>query len=333
MDYKRVVVLGGGSWGTTLAVHLARIGHSVRIWEFFREHAEVMQATRENRKFLPKVKIPESIEISSDSRKMLSNAEIIVTAVPTHVMRATIASMRLPDEAIVVNASKGIENDSLLRMSEVISENAPNLRRKNIGTISGPSHAEEVSRKVPTVLVSAFEESRISTLVQKVFSNEYLRVYHSNDLAGVEIAAALKNVIAIASGICDGAGLGDNSKAALVSRGAVEIQRLGTALGAKSETFYGVAGMGDLIVTCFSKHSRNRFVGEEIGKGRKLADILDEMTMVAEGVKTAKSAHQLMKKTGVEMPILEQMYQILFRDKSPLQAVKDLMTRPLGKEF
>ena len=186
---------------------------------------------------------------------------------------------------------------------------------------------------MPTVLVAAFENTTISAQIQQIFSNEYLRVYQSEDLVGVEIASALKNIIAIASGICDGAGLGDNSKAALVSRGAVEMQRLGIALGGKRETFYGVAGMGDLIVTCFSKHSRNRFVGEEIGKGRKLDDILSEMEMVAEGVKTAKSAHQLMRKTSVEMPILEQIYQILFHDKPPLEAVTDLMTRPLGREF
>ena len=231
------------------------------------------------------------------------------------------------NKPIVINVAKGIENDTLLRMSQVLEQTIDWLARPNIVTLSGPSHAEEVSRKIPTAIVAACTNLYNAELIQKVFMNRYFRVYTNPDIIGVELGGALKNVIALAAGICDGAGFGDNTKAALQPRGLVEIVRLGTAMGAQPITFAGLTGMGDLIVTCMSKHSRNRYVGEQIGKGRKLDDVLKGMVMVAEGVKTTRSAFELSKKYHIEMPITEQVYQVLFENKSAFDALQDLMQR------
>ena len=225
-----------------------------------------------------------------------------------------------------VNVAKGIENDTLLRMSEVI-EQVGKVSSENIAVLFGPSHAEEVSRKIPTAIVSASKSQKTATLVQDLFMTEYFRVYANLDIIGVELGGALKNIIAVAAGICDGAGFGDNTKAALITRGLAEINRLGLKMGAKADTFAGLSGMGDLIVTCTSQHSRNRYVGEQIGKGRSLDDVLNEMVMVAEGVKTTASAHELSHKEGVEMPITDQVYKTLFEGKPAIEAMKDLMTR------
>jgi len=228
---------------------------------------------------------------------------------------------------VLVNVAKGVENDSLMRMSQVILENVNWARDDNVVTLSGPSHAEEVSRRIPTAIVSACPNLQTAEFVQNLFMNRYFRVYTNQDIIGVELGGALKNIVAIAAGICDGAGFGDNTKAALQPRGLVEMVRLGAAMGANQETFAGLSGMGDLIVTCMSRHSRNRYVGEQIGKGRTLDDILKEMVMVAEGVKTTRSAYELSKKYNVEMPITAQTFQILFEDKDALDALSELMMR------
>jgi glycerol-3-phosphate dehydrogenase (NAD(P)+) len=237
------------------------------------------------------------------------------------------------NDLIIVNLAKGIENDTLCRMSEVLKEELPSNLHDKIVTLSGPSHAEEVSRKIPTTVVVAGFQEGIAKKIQQTFMNPYFRVYTNSDIIGVELGGSLKNVIAIASGICDGMGLGDNSRGALITRGLAEITRLGEKLGAKRETFAGLSGLGDLVTTCISKYSRNRFVGEQIGKGKTLDQILKEMTMVAEGIKTTKSAYHLSIRYKVEMPITEQVYRVLFEDKQPQQAIAELMTRDPKSEI
>ncbi len=267
--------------------------------------------------------------ISTDLKPVVDGVDMIVSAVPSQVTRKVIEDIREVyegPEPIWVTVSKGIENKTYMRISQVIEE-AGNIHPEKIVALSGPSHAEEVGRKIPTAIVSASTSLESAKIVQHAFINKYLRVYANDDVIGVELGGALKNIIALAAGICDGAGFGDNTKAALITRGLVEINRLGVELGAKSDTFAGLSGMGDLIVTCMSKHSRNRHVGEQIGKGRSLKEVLDEMVMVAEGVKTTLSAYELSQKHKVVMPITEQIYETLFNNKSPQQALVDLMTR------
>ncbi|MBN2009928.1 NAD(P)H-dependent glycerol-3-phosphate dehydrogenase [candidate division KSB1 bacterium] len=332
---KKVAVLGAGSWGTALALVLQANGNNVTMWEFRPEAAERLKTEHENKEFLPGVPIPSEIYITGDLIETCTNKDILVVAVPSHVVRSVaekIDKISMENPPIVVNVAKGIENDSLMRMSEVLKSTIHWMTDELEVTLSGPSHAEEVSRKIPTAVVVAGNSGRSAEVVQQAFMNEYFRVYTNDDVIGVELGGALKNIIAIAAGICDGAGFGDNTKAALQPRGLAEIARLGTALGAKPVTFAGLSGMGDLIVTCMSRHSRNRFVGEQIGKGRKLPDILKDMVMVAEGVRTTKSAYELSKKVGVDMPITEQVYLSLFEDKDPFQALQELMTRDPKKE-
>lgn len=323
-------ILGAGSWGIALALVLEKNGHRVTLWEFRTEAAERLKTTRDASEFLPDVRIPIFIEIENEFRKACDSKDVIIIAVPSHVVRSVGERLnRLSHEIlpILVNVAKGIENDTLMRMSQVLMQTVNWSNRDNIVTLSGPSHAEEVSRQIPTAIVSASENIQSAEIIQQIFMNEYFRVYTNQDIVGVELGGALKNIIAIAAGICDGAGFGDNTKAALQPRGLVEIVRLGTAMGADPISFAGLSGMGDLIVTCMSRHSRNRYVGEQVGKGRKLDDILNEMVMVAEGVKTARSAYQLSKKYNVEMPITQQVYQILFEGKDARDALKELMLR------
>lgn len=332
----KIAVLGSGSWGTTLGVLLDENGHDVTMWEFFADQAEALERDRENKKFLPGVAIPETIAVTSDLDAALRGAKLILFVVPSHTTRGVAAAAakcsNFNSDAIVVNASKGLEEDSLKRMSEVLAEELPNDPGR-ICSLMGPSHAEEVSRQMPTSVVAAgFREETIE-VVQRVFFRPYFRVYTNSDLVGVEIGVALKNCIAIASGVCDGLGYGDNTKAALVTRGLVEIARLGVAMGAKHETFSGLTGVGDLVVTCLSRHSRNRHVGEKIGQGQTLDQVLSEMVMVAEGVRTTKAAVVLGRKHKVELPIIESVYQILFEDHSPKKAINQLMTRPLRQEM
>lgn len=331
MTYKyQIAVLGAGSWGIALALVLEHNGHRVTLWEFRADEAERLHRTRDAKEFLPGIKIPESIQVKNDFEQACSDKKILIVAVPSHVVRSVgerLKKLSFEKPPILVNVAKGVENDTLMRMSEVLEQTINWANKDNIVTLSGPSHAEEVSRQIPTAIVSAGTNLNTAEIIQQVFMNEYFRVYTNQDIIGVELGGALKNIIAIAAGICDGAGFGDNTKAALQPRGLVEIVRLGTAMGADPITFAGLSGMGDLIVTCMSRHSRNRYVGEQIGKGRKLDDILKEMVMVAEGVKTTKSAYALSKKYNVEMPITQQAYQILFEGKNARDALKELMLR------
>jgi glycerol-3-phosphate dehydrogenase (NAD(P)+) len=326
---KRVTVLGGGSWGTTLALVLHDNGHQVVVWEFDSKQVEAVRNDGENRKFLPGVPLPASIEITDDLSVSLDGAEAVVFAVPSHVVRSVAGSAAgmIPDGTHVVNVAKGIENETLMRMSEVLAHGLNRPEAAGISSLVGPSHAEEVSRKLPTTVVAGALDETTAVFTRDLFMTEYLRIYTNTDLVGVELGVSLKNVIAIAAGICDGLGYGDNTKGALLTRGLAEMTRLGVTMGGKPETFAGLSGMGDLITTCISKHSRNRHVGEAIAEGRTLEEILDSMVMVAEGVRTTRSVAELSEKLSVEMPICEQMNLVLFEGKPPREAIANLMLR------
>lgn len=330
---ESIAVIGAGSWGTTLAIMLAEKGYPVTLWSYEPEQLALMSRERRNPTYLPDASFPENLHLSGDLTETAAAAGYLVLAVPSHAMRGVCRQMAgsVSGNQIAINVAKGIENDTLMRMSEIIGEILP-IPAEHIVSLYGPSHAEEVSRKIATAVVAAGVSIETARRVRELFRTQYFRVYSSTDIVGVEIGGSLKNVIAIAAGICDGAGFGDNTKAALLTRALVEISRLGLRLGAQSETFSGLSGMGDLIATCMSKHSRNRYVGEQIGRGRKLDAVLGEMVMVAEGVKTTRSVHQLSRKLNADMPISEQIYQVLFHDKSPQEAVYDLMTRDLKEE-
>ncbi|GAB4341129.1 MAG: NAD(P)H-dependent glycerol-3-phosphate dehydrogenase [Calditrichia bacterium] len=333
MSIKRVGVIGAGSWGTTLANLLAENGADVLLYVYEKDQLEIMRNTRINDKYLPGVTLHPRLNFTDELPEAVADKDMILLAVPTHVMRPVVGSIPENDwqGKLIVNVSKGIENDTLMRMSEVIAD-VTGAAAEQIVSLYGPSHAEEVSRKVATAVVAASTSLKSARLVRDIFRNEYFRVYSSTDIVGVELGGSLKNVIAIAAGIADGAGFGDNTKAALITRALVEMTRLGVTMGAEPETFAGLSGMGDLIVTCMSRHSRNRHVGEEIGRGKPLQQVLDEMVMVAEGVKTTRSVHQLIGKYQVEMPISEQVYQVLFHNKNPHNAVRDLMLRDPKEE-
>ncbi len=330
---KNISVIGAGSWGTTLAILLANKGLSVTMWVYEPDQYLAMQQTRVNERYLPGVPLPESLQLSDDLPAAVKSAEVLVMAVPSHAMRGVCRQIAgvVRKSQYIINVAKGIENDTLMRMSEIIDELLP-TPTDHIASLYGPSHAEEVSRGIPTAVVSASSSLETARKVRDLFAVEYFRVYSSTDIAGVEFGGSLKNVIAIAAGICDGAGFGDNTKAALLTRALAEMSRLGQILGAEARTFAGLSGIGDLIVTCMSKHSRNRYVGEQIGSGKSLEQVLSEMVMVAEGVKTTRSVHQLTRKYQVEMPISEQVYQVLFHGKSPHDAVYELMTRDAKEE-
>ncbi|MCK5573092.1 MAG: NAD(P)-dependent glycerol-3-phosphate dehydrogenase [Bacteroidetes bacterium] len=330
----RICVLGAGSWGTTLAILLANKSHEVSLWSFRESDAELIRTTRENAAFLPGMRVPETVDVSSSLQAAVEGAEMLVGAVPSQYLRKVVEQLkgRPLDRTLVVNVAKGIENRTLMTMSEMLLDALPDLPSKNIATLSGPSHAEEVSRSIPTTVVVASTDTETARTVQTAFMVPYFRVYESQDLRGVELGGALKNVIAIAAGIVEGANLGDNTKAALMTRGIAEITRLGVAMGAQVRTFGGLSGIGDLMVTCMSRHSRNRHVGVEIGKGRKLPEILSEMVMVAEGIATTESAFELARRVQVEVPIINEVHRILFEGKNPLAACYDLMTRdPKGE--
>ncbi|MDD5062553.1 MAG: NAD(P)-dependent glycerol-3-phosphate dehydrogenase, partial [Candidatus Marinimicrobia bacterium] len=288
-----IAVLGAGSWGTTVAIHLYKKKYPVKLWEYFPENVAYMNKTRRN-PLLEGIPIPREIPILNDLSETVRDAGFAILAVPSNSMRSVLENLhsQIQSNTIIVNLAKGIEQNTMKRMSELIAE-VLNHSPQKIVTLHGPSHAEEVSREVPTAVVAASVSEQTARIVQELFRSSYFRVYTNTDIVGVEIGGAVKNIIAIAAGICDGMGLGDNSKAALMTRGLLEIVRLGLKLGAREETFAGLSGVGDLIVTCNSQHSRNRYVGEEIGKGRKLKDVLDGMSMVAEGVITCLTVHQL----------------------------------------
>jgi glycerol-3-phosphate dehydrogenase (NAD(P)+) len=325
----KIGFIGAGSWGTALAMALNDNGHQVALWTIEDSTIWDIQTKNENSRYLPNIKISEKITFTKDLKEALTDADMVVNALPSQVSRSVlpkVSELLNQKTPLFITVSKGIENKTYKRVSEIMMETC-HLEADKVVALSGPSHAEEVAKKVPTAIVAASASLDSAKMVQDVFSNAYLRVYAHNDIIGVELGGALKNIIALAAGITDGAGFGDNTKAALMTRGLVEIKRLGEALGAQSATFAGLSGIGDLIVTCMSKHSRNRYVGEQIGKGRKLQEVLDEMVMVAEGVKTTVSAYELSQKMSIEMPITEQIYSTLFKEKSPQQAMVDLMTR------
>ena len=325
-------VLGAGGWGTSLALLLSNNGHSVTLWSHDKALAHSINQSRLNPDFLEGVSISDDIIVTSDST-YLSDCDWIVNTIPTQYIKDTLLNYKLPiDGKYVINGSKGIEISTQSRISELF-HNTIGLDYDKFAVLTGPSHAEEVSRKTPTTIVCASENIVFAYDVQQVFSNEYFRVYASEDVIGCELGGSLKNVIAIAAGIIDGLGLGDNTKAALLTRGLAEMSRLGVAMGAKAITFSGLSGLGDLFVTCNSRHSRNRKVGELIGSGSTLDEITSHMKMVAEGVYTTKAVVELGKKYNVEIPISEQVYRILFDNVKPLDAIKDLMTRQSKPEW
>jgi glycerol-3-phosphate dehydrogenase (NAD(P)+) len=330
----KVSVLGAGSWGTTLAIILFNNGHDVILWEYKKNYAKTLSKLRENKIFLPGIKIPNDIKITHELNDALHEQHVIVLAVPSQFVRSVIKKFPNCDfsDSTFVSVSKGIEKETLLTVDGIIKELIPNITDENISVLSGPSHAEEVSRKIPTAVVAASRSEKTAQLIQSIFMTSYFRVYSSTDIVGVELGGALKNVIAIGAGIIDGAKFGDNTKAAIMTRGISEISRLGVELGADPKTFAGLSGMGDLIVTCMSKHSRNRYVGEQIGSGKKLKDVLKSMEMVAEGVESCKSVHQLAAKCHVEVPIVNAVYKILFEDKDPSKITYGLMTRDMKSE-
>lgn len=321
----KIGIIGAGSWGTALAVVLHANGHIVEMWSRDSQIIKTIVHDRVNRKYLPDVEIPNSINIEKDLERLVCEKDGLLIAVPSHAVRSVLEQFEeIDDKTILISLAKGIENDTLLRVSQILKER---FSEDRIVVLSGPSHAEEVSRRIPTVVVSASRNLEAAKWVQSIFMSRDFRVYVHNDIIGVELGGALKNIVAVAAGIIDGVGAGDNTKAALITRALAEITRLGTKLGADSMTFAGLSGMGDLIVTCMSKYSRNRYLGEQIGKGKKLDEVLSEMVMVAEGVKTTRSAHELAARHGVEVPIINEAYKVLFQNKDPKEAVYDLMTR------
>jgi glycerol-3-phosphate dehydrogenase (NAD(P)+) len=329
-----VGILGAGGWGTALAITLNANGHQVTLWEFDKQAASRLKRRRENKTFLPGIAVPKEIEITHNLPDAVQQKTYILVTLPSHVVRDVCLPLRslMSASSIVISGTKGIENTTGKRISEILIETLPMLSADRIVVLSGPSHAEELAKMNPTVVVTACVNEITSRSVQKLFMNPFFRLYTSTDVIGVELGGALKNVIAIAAGIVDGLELGDNLKAALINRGLVEITRLGHMLGADPLTFAGLSGMGDLIVTCTSRHSRNRFVGEQIGKGRSLQQILNSMVMVAEGVRTTRSAMELANAYHVDMPITSEVYKVLFNGKNPRQAVTDLMTREAKAE-
>ncbi len=330
----KIGVIGAGSWGTALANMLAGKGYPVTLWAYEKDLVERMKMTRENDLFLPGFSLSSNLDFTADLSAAVSGKEMVLLVSPSQVMRLVV-QQALEDfnpESLIVSASKGIENGTLLTMSQVLRELLPPSCHQRLAVISGPSFAKEVAAGIPTAVVAAAPQQDIAEQVQNIFTNAAFRVYTNNDILGVELCGALKNVMALAAGVSDGLGFGLNTRAALITRGLAEISRLGLALGAQAATFSGLAGMGDLVLTCTGDLSRNRSVGIALGQGKTLDEILNGMNMVAEGVKTTLSAYQLAAKVGVEVPITEQMYKILYQQKDPRQAVTDLLSRNLKAE-
>lgn len=330
----KIGILGAGSWGTTLAELLHSNGNTVTLWSWSERDVRNMRITGRNTVYLPDIAIPPDMRVTADIAEATASMDMLVIATPSQFVRGVL--VRIPrkplGDPIIVNVAKGIENGTLLRMSELVGDVLPQLSPARYAVLSGPSHAEEVCLRRPTTVVAASTSAGTAALVIETFMTESFRIYAGSDVAGVELGGSLKNVIAIGAGICDGSHYGDNAKAALITRGIAEIRRLGEVLGADPHTFAGLSGLGDLIVTTMSRHSRNRYVGEEIGKGRPVKEVLAGMSMIAEGVDTTRSAHELALKHGVEMPIVREMYEILFNGKDPVQATQDLMTREAKNE-
>jgi glycerol-3-phosphate dehydrogenase (NAD(P)+) len=332
MKKNKIVVLGDGGWGTTLAIVLAQKGFNVTIWGAFKDYVDLLNKKRQNAKFLPGIKIPKDIFITADLSEALKDKTLVILAVPSQHMRSVLKRVKrcaFAKNTMFLSVAKGIEISTLKRMSQVIQEELGKVR---FAVLSGPTIAHEVATKIPTVAVIACADRKLRKELQNIFMTERFRIYTNHDVVGVELGGSLKNIIAIACGISDGLGFGTNTKAAILSRGLVEISRLGKAMGAHSSTFNGITGLGDLVTTCISPFSRNRHVGEDIGKGKTLSQIQRGMQMVAEGVPTAKSAYALSLKYKVDMPITREVYRVLYKNKSPLAALKDLMTREKKEE-
>ncbi len=330
----KIGVIGAGSWGTALANMLAGKGYPVTLWAYEKDLVERMKIARENDLFLPGFILSSNLDFTTDLSAAVSGKEMVLLVSPSQVMRLVVqqALGNFNPESLIVSAAKGIENGTLLTMSQVLRELLPPSCHQRLAVISGPSFAKEVAAGIPTAVVAAAPQQDIAEQVQNIFTNAAFRVYTNNDILGVELCGALKNVMALAAGVSDGLGFGLNTRAALITRGLAEISRLGLVLGAQAATFSGLAGMGDLVLTCTGDLSRNRSVGIALGQGKTLDEILNGMNMVAEGVKTTLSAYQLAEKIGIEVPITEQMYKILYQQKDPRQAVTDLLARDLKAE-
>lgn len=331
----KIGVLGAGSWGATLASLLAEKGCQVTLWEFDPDKAKELSSWR-TLSFFPQLTIPKDILITSDLAQAVGDKDIILFVVPSHTLRDVakkVSAQRMDlSHTIIVSATKGIENNSLKRMSEIISAEISDVGNR-IVALSGPTHAEEVAQKIPTIATAASLNSEAALITQETFMTPFFRVYTNPDIIGVETGGALKNIFAIAAGIGDGLGLGDNTKAAIVTRGLRELVQLGVKMGGQRSTYFGLTGLGDLIVTCFSQHSRNRAIGEKIGRGKSIPQAEKELVMVAEGVKTTQSAYELGIHYGIELPITNQVYQVIYQGKSPKKAVQELMMREAKPEI
>ncbi len=322
----KVSVIGAGSWGTALSILLHSNGHEVTLWSIMEAEVAMLNEQHEHKDKLPGVKLPEDMRITTDLESSVKGAELMVLAVPSPFTRSTAHSMApfVEDGQIIVNVAKGIEEATLMTLSEIVEQEIPNCRA---AVLSGPSHAEEVGRGLPTTVVAGAHDRRTAEFIQNIFMNQVFRVYTSPDMLGIELGGALKNVIALAAGIADGLGYGDNTKAALITRGIAEMSRIGLAMGGRIESFSGLSGIGDLIVTCASVHSRNRKAGYLMGQGKTMKEAMDEVKMVVEGVYSTKAAMALARKYQVEIPIIEQVNAVLFEDKSAREAVNELMLR------
>ena len=325
VNMKKISIIGAGSWGTTLAVLIAENGYDVILWAREKEIAQSINEKRENKKYLPGIEIPNNVHVENSIEKAASNADLVVNAVPAQFTREVAKQYAEHINCdVVVNVAKGIEIGTYKRMSEVLKEELPD--RVSIVSLSGPNHSEEVSRKMPTATVIASDNINCLSDIKKIFHTDYFRVFTHDDIIGVEVCGALKNITALATGVCDGLGYGDNAKASIITLGLMEMNTYGRFLGAKRATFYGLAGVGDLVATCTSKHSRNRFAGERIAEGKKMEDIRKEMKgMIAEGMSTTKAVYEYSKKNNLYMPLTEQVYEVLYKNKDLKEAISDLL--------
>lgn len=328
MKKTKITILGDGAWGTTLAIVLSKNGHDVMVWSAFPEHLDLLDKERENKTYLKGITIPPSILFERDLGKAIEFGEYIVFSIPSKFFRDVAKNIKKEKvslkEKVFINVAKGLEQKTLKRMTEILKEELGNVQT---AVLSGPSIAVEVARGLPVLVVAASKNKSIAKKIQDIFSNEYFRVYTSTDVVGVELGGPLKNIIAVVAGISDGLGFGSNAKAAILSRGIVEIQRLGEKMGAKRKTFYGLAGLGDLSTTCISPESRNRALGEKIAKGKTMKEVVDSTESIIEGATTAEVVYQLSKKYKVDMPIATSVYDILYRNKSPKEALAEMMGR------
>lgn len=345
-NHFKIAVIGAGSWGTALAILLGQKYDNVQLWAHRRAHSDALLKDRENSKYLPSIPFPSGLKVTNNLQTAVTDASIVVMVVPSHSYRDVFGRLlpSLYQGCRIVSAVKGIENDSLKTMTQVMEEllmdhfNTDDIYQAcyhndiELGVLSGPSFAKEVALSVPTAVTVGFSDIEVAKEIQKIFGTDFFRVYASTDLVGLEISAALKNIIAIATGVCDGLGYGLNTRAALITRGLAEITRLGVALGAEEATFSGLSGVGDLLLTCTGRLSRNRTVGLKLGEGKNIKQVKDEMQMVAEGIKTTRSVYDLAKNLDIDMPILEQVYKIIYEDKDCAEAVSDLLKRELKVE-